>query len=633
MDSDIKVDGYIEHNDILSELYKNPIKSTRNGPIFNSHSYPTKINPDSIVPFILAHTKPGDVVFDGFAGSGATGIAATLCDNPDSKLIKSVESILGSRINWGARDAVIYDISELATFISGSILNPPNLKKFNKAVKEILIALEKEWGWLYATDKDKGTQGTIRYTIWTDHPICPYCGKSSTYWDLAVFFKPLKMSSKVVCIYCNKEFEVSSTNRLIEKYWDDLLKQKSERRVRSPVYVYGKTSKLLWKRPVNDNDLDLIKRIDNTPLPSNIPIVPMTARNSDKWGELYRSGYHYGITHVHHFYTRRNLIAVAAAWKATEYYPEEIKRALKFWISSYNTSHSTLMTRVVCKKKAKDLVCTSAQPATLYISSLPVEKNVFYGLKNKLNAAVSTFRKFSKRNNDVSINCASSLKVTLPSSSVDYIFTDPPFGENIQYAEVNFISEAWLGKITKQNEEVIVSPYQNKSVERYGSLLTKSFSEAFRILKPGHYMTVVFHSTKSEMWNALQQAWMAAGFNIVGSSILDKTQSSFKQTTTKGAVKGDPIILLQKPLPSNDLINKSLINKELIKDPWELIYDRLSIVNRNINDANYRNKQRLYSYLVTYYLEYNQKVPINAKDFFNGLNERFKCVQDKYYIK
>src|SRR5438105_2185567 len=77
--------------ELLDALYKKPIVSTRNGPIFNAHSYPTKINTTAIVPFILAHTKPGDVVFDGFAGTGATGLAVALCSNPEIQLQESVE--------------------------------------------------------------------------------------------------------------------------------------------------------------------------------------------------------------------------------------------------------------------------------------------------------------------------------------------------------------------------------------------------------------------------------------------------------------------------------------------------------------------------------------------------------------
>lgn len=61
------------------------MRSTRGGPLFNAFPYPTKISPEAIALFIAPHTKPGDTVFDGFAGSGSTGIAAILCGNRQTK--------------------------------------------------------------------------------------------------------------------------------------------------------------------------------------------------------------------------------------------------------------------------------------------------------------------------------------------------------------------------------------------------------------------------------------------------------------------------------------------------------------------------------------------------------------------
>lgn len=619
------------HSKNFDALYGQPIPSTRRGSIFNAHSYPTKINPATIVACIMAHTQPGDLVFDGFAGSGATGLAATLCGDPDLELRESVEKLLGT-VDWSPREGVLYDIGELAAFISGTLLDPPDPVAFANAAEEVLSILNDEWGWMYEALNDEGLPSSIRHTLWTDHPICPRCRTASSFWDLAVSVSPPKMASKVRCPQCDYEFGVASAERLIEEYWDDLLGQVSSRRVRTPVFVYGRSGKALWKRPSTDEDLERLARVDTTPVPPSVPIVPMlTVGEQKRWGELYRSGYHSGITHLHHFYTRRNLIAVSAAWQITERYPEDIREALRFWISSYNAPHSTLMTRVVCKKKAKDFVVTSAQPATLYISSLPVEKNVFAGLRSKLRPITEAFGLMRGQSNTVSVECASSLQVDLPDSSVDYIFTDPPFGNNIQYSEVSFISEAWLGKRTDALEEVIVSPYQGKSVGDYQSLLAGALAEAFRILKPEHFATVAFHSTSPAVWEALRSAWELAGFQLVRISILDKTQGSFKQVTTKGAVKGDALILLRKPLHSETdrKASPGMLSGKETNAPWEVISDRLAHLDEVSDD---RTRQRLYSYLVAYYLERGQQVPIGAKRLFAGLEKRFLCEKERYYL-
>ena len=336
-------------------LYSRPIASTRSGSIFNAHSYPTKINTSAIIPFIVAHTKPGDLVFDGFAGTGSTGLASSLCEDPTAEVQECVETLLGE-VAWGPRDCILYDISELAAFTSRILLNPPNYKLFAQAAKEVLEVLDTHWSWIYGALDNKSSLGGIRHVLWTDFSVCPQCNKASTFWELAISISPPKIASIANCPHCHHAFDAASAKRLTERYWDDLLNQESERRKRAPAFVYGRSGNSFWKRSVTDADLELIERINNTPVPTTVPIVPMLATKENRWGELYRTGYHFGITHLHHFYTRRNLIAIAAAWEVAEAYPEAIRDALHFWISSYNSSHSTLMTRVVCKENSKDFV-------------------------------------------------------------------------------------------------------------------------------------------------------------------------------------------------------------------------------------------------------------------------------------
>ena len=124
---------------------------------------------------------------------------------------------------------------------------------------------------------------------------------------------------------------------------DDLLDSRVRGRVRRPVWLYGATGKRNWSRPIEAPDRHLLKRIAETPLPVGIPRVKIP------WGDLFRSGYHQGITHLHHFYTRRNLAIFATLWQRAAASP--LRDALRFWLLSYNTSHGTLMTRVVAKQK------------------------------------------------------------------------------------------------------------------------------------------------------------------------------------------------------------------------------------------------------------------------------------------
>ncbi len=137
----------------------------------------------------------------------------------------------------------------------------------------------------------------------------------------------------------------------------------------------------------------------------------------------------------------------------------------------------------MAKKGQDDLVVTSAQPGVLYVSGLPVEKNIFTGVQRKIGTMARAFSITHGRGDGVEIRNASCLNLDIPTGSVDYVFTDPPFGGNIPYSEVNFLNEAWLGQTTDSADEAIVSPHQDKSVEDYKELAKNwgSSSPEFRL--------------------------------------------------------------------------------------------------------------------------------------------------------
>lgn len=583
----------------ISALYDRAFPSNRSGPLYGAFPYPTKISPEAIALFIAAHTRPGDTVFDGFAGSGATGLAALLCEKPSQEMRNEAER-LGLNVTWGARNAVLYEIGALGAFIGQTLTNPPEPTSFRKAAEQLISDAEAADGWMYRAYDPEGRQGTIRYIIWSDLLVCPTCQREVSLWDSCVSREPAKIARRFVCPACAHETSFEEVERLTETVEDDVLGNRRQLRARKPIWVYGTTGKKSWSRAVNQKDLDLLKRVNDTPIPKSVPCVEIP------WGDLYRRGYHKGITHLHHFYTRRNLIMFARLWELTATYPADLRDSLRFWLLSYNASHATIMTRVVAKSGQKDLVVTSAQPGVLYISGLPVEKNLIAGLRRKLSTITKAFELIHGRTGHVDVKQQSSCRVDLPDESIDYIFTDPPFGGNIPYAEINFLNEAWLGRYTDRTEEAIVSACQGKSLESYQALLTASLSEARRILKPKGKATLVFHSASAEVWRALQSAYGDTGFGVECAGILDKTQGSFKQVTTNGAVRGDPVLLLGK---------QSVATGKRIESEW-IVAAQLWQQGALTLDPVEQTAQRLYSRLVTYYLARHQAVPIDAESFY-----------------
>jgi 16S rRNA G966 N2-methylase RsmD len=594
--------------DELQRLYARPISSTRSGALFNAFSYPTKISPEAIAVFIATHTAPGALVLDTFAGSGTTGLAALLCDRPTDAM-KRMAASLRLKPRWGPRRAVLYEIGTLGAFIAQTMCRPVKPSVFERAANRLVDRVASQNEDLYTAIDPDGKKCQVRHIIWSDVLACPRCRKEASYWDSVVNMTPLKLRADFHCPHCQTSSPFGFAKRVTEKYYDPLLSRILTRKKRVPAMVYGQTDGKNWRRFATSDDKKRFAKVAGRNVSTQAPIEPIV------WGDLYRAGYHTGITHLHHFYTYRNFLVIHSLWQAIEDEPPEVRNALRLLVLSYNAAHSTLMTRVVVKTGQKDFVLTGAQSGVLYISSLPVEKNVFRGVRRKIRTLTEAFTLLEGSRSEVEIHQASSTRIDLPDESVDYVFTDPPFGDFIPYAELNQINEIWLGKTTDRKKEIIVSSAQGKSVEQYGALMKKVLEEIARTLKKSAKATLVFHSSKAEIWQALTEAYEHAGLGVMAASILDKIQESFKQVVSTVSVKGDPLLLLEK--------RKTRTRREDEDTERKVIIGAiLNRVRRETRDIRESTPQRMYSRFVTRCLEEGIPVAIDADAFYKMVPEK-----------
>lgn len=578
----------------IAELYRTPLPSTRTGALYNAFSYPTKISPEVIAVFIAAHTKPGATVLDAFAGSGTTGLATLLCDRPTDEMRRMADT-LGIKPKWGPRTAHLFEIGTLGSFVSETLCRPPEPETFAAAVSALCRRAEEKLSCLYEANDASGALGTLRHVIWSEILICPHCRNEVSLWDASVKTKPLSMSDTFRCKSCRKQVAVAACKRALESSLDAFgRKQLTKKRVIAR--VHGRSGSSKWQRPPTPEDYEVIARIAKTRPPKSAPNADLI------WGELHRTGYHVGIEKLHHFYTKRNFIAMATLFELAAEFQEDLRDALRLLVMSYNSSHSTLMTRVVLKNGQSDFVLTGSQSGVLYISGLPVEKNIIEGVRRKSKAFIDSFHMLHGSRSTVVVHNGTSESMLLKTHSVDYVFTDPPFGAYIPYAELNQINEHWLGKTTDRAREVIVSPSQFKGVSEYGAMMTSVFKEISRVLKPEGLATVVFHSAHSEVWRALAQAYVTAGFTVEATSVLDKIQASFKQIVSTVSVKGDPLLLLSKRSANR------AVGKTSSKIAAEVI--------RAAGDGAPVDPQRLYSQFVGKCLQLGRDVEMDAKTFY-----------------
>ncbi|MCD8293626.1 MAG: site-specific DNA-methyltransferase [Clostridia bacterium] len=620
------------------EPFAADVSEGKNDPIYNAHSYHTKVPYKAIMRYILHYTEPGDIVFDGFCGTGMTGVAAEKCAIPDLTFKHEIER-QNKNIKWGVRYAILNDLSIAGTHISSNYVSPFSIEDFIKKAKDILNTCKSEFGWLYETTIPKQSnralipdgKGTILNTIWSSVITCPNCGNDLVYYNEAVDDAG-NIADEFKCHHCMAKIGKRALKKE-EVYYDDLLGHENTQSQLVPVlkivkYEHKKYLEKICK--FDEETLDKINKFDLKKL--NIPTKEMLFRGG-RWGDIYRSGYHKGYTHTHHFYSKRNLIAIGALYNEIEKCDDDrIRHMLMFTLTG-------ILPKLAKTNRWKPATNTAQGPINgiLYIPSFYAETNVFNAFKErekyieKLHYALNT----AFCHTIVSNQSSSDLR-NIPENSIDYIFVDPPFGDNIMYSESNFLWETWLRAHTNQKEEAIMNTVQQKNLPSYQKIMEECFKCFYKILKPNRWITIEFHNSKNAVWNAIQQALLQANFIVADVRILNKVQGSFKQVTTSGAVKQDLVISAYKPKVKFTVEFSNKVGTE--ETAWMFVRQHLSnipvvvIKNGKIEITPERQRYLLFDRMVAYHIMQGIPVPIDSADFYHGLDEKFLRREDMYFL-
>jgi DNA modification methylase/rubredoxin len=613
-----------ETEDYHREPFAADVSEGKNDPIYNAHSYHTKVPHKAIMRYILHYTKPGDIIFDGFCGTGMTGVAAQMCGDrntvlelgyqvqPDGTILREDTNEAG-KSNWvpfsklGVRRAILNDLSPAATFIAYNYNTPVDVQAFEREAKRILAEVEQECGWMYETKHSDGRTGKMNYTVWSDVFICPECTREVIFWEAAVDKEAGSVKDEFPCPHCSANL----TKRKMERAWitkyDNAIKETIRQAKQVPVLVnYTIDGKRAEKTP-DQFDLTLIEKIEQKELPKWFPADRMME------GKETRRNDPVGITHVHHFYTKRNLWVLSTVLNRAE---KSNNARLVIWLTA-SMIRTTKMYKFTLDRKMGTV------SGTLFIPSLWTENGAFKLLKYK----IGDMKKAGSSNTYNPTSCASLEKMNIPFESIDYIFLDPPFGANLNYSELNFLWESWLKVWTNNKSEAIENSVQGKGLTEYRYLMTDCFKEAYRVLKPGRWMTIEFSNTKASVWNSIQTALTEAGFIVANVSALDKQQGSFKAVTTTTAVKQDLVISAYKP--TNEMKTAITNNKDTEESVWSFIRGHLEQLPVFIGQKGSagliveRTPRVLFDRMVSYYVQNGFSVPISTGDFQEGIAKRF----------
>lgn len=448
-------------------------------PIFKSIGYPSKIFYPNIQKYISSYTAEGGVILDSCAGSGSAGIAALL----------------------EGRKAVLIDDSPQAINMEYNLFNYIDVTKLEEEYSKLITELSDLINGIYETKYSNGDKGCAEVIIASNVYSCPQCNH-----EIVLYKNDTGKRSEYKCSHCGQIINIAN---------NEIKKLQVDKRRKIQVTIFGAKKK--ETRAITEEDTKLWKKV--------------LVEYEEKYGELWcpnekivynraypRIGGWPGFaidSSVSDLFPGNNLIALKILnnYIETKIPDSNIAAFMKFiFLETLFRTSSRLFTGSGIKN-------------VYHIPPMGKEQNVLTVFKRKYKAIVDAKlflqNKLTKEQseNDIRIVKCDAKNIPLSDNSIDYAFIDPPYGGMVPYAELNLFYSAWLHeKEDLENEIMIPMDFEKKDgyVELWGSYMERAFGEVFRVLKPGAFFTVAFHSTYSNIWNELKDLMQQRlGFEFV----------------------------------------------------------------------------------------------------------------------
>jgi len=581
--------------------------STKTDKSYMLHTYHSKM-PTSTLEHLIEHfCAPGDIVLDCFCGSGVTGVA---CVNVAAR---------GKAVR-----AVLLDLSPAATFITYNYLFPVEPAQLLAEGEALLAELAPLYASLYRDER-----GAFDYTIYADVFTCPTCAEPVTFWDALVDVATMRLRSTFHCTQCGAPMTKDNQSRRRVTWHDSILQAEVTQAQQLPVArKYGRKLHILLPA---ERQQAAASNAANSSQP--MPVIPWP--DGANLSQPKRS---HSISHVHHLFTPRNLTALTHLWQGAGRYANQ--RQLRFAITAFMLKTGSRLHNIGFKHGSINLA--GQLPNTYYLPNLSAERHIGRLFADKLKALVDFYQRASTQRSVV-ISTGSATALDVPDNSIDYCLTDPPFGGFVHYGELNFVWETWLGVMANRTAEAIIYEQGGKDHVAYQDLMARAFCEIYRVLKPGKWLTLVFHNSKNVVWRSIQEALWRAGFIVTDVRAAARGQGSYKQMTSTIAIQTDLLVSAYKPAA----LRKQPVSLEAgsLEGVWAFVYSHLQqlpvlVPTNSTDDATEgkaevltaRQNSLLFDQMIAFHIQQGVTVPISAAAFYQGLVQRFPERDGMYFL-
>lgn len=504
--------------------------------LYRVFGYPSKVYYRDIARFIESYSQEGDVVLDPMCGSGSTALAS---------------------LNTG-RKAVVNDGSALAHFVTKNLIYPAETHELQSAFRDLKSDIKDSIDALYEVECECcGEYRPANSVFQSDIYECDGCGETFPLYE-----NKTDQKSTYECPHCGTQLKTSVP---------DVKEQRVERR--SPVLAKYKCrdcscdSGVRHEIPVDDDVLShwesKLKEYEHL---FDELWIPQDEIVTDRWYTRESSwpGFEKG-SRVVDLFTDRNRLSLAMLNNAIEQIEnDDIRSQLKFaFIASLIRSSNRMYETSVVK--------------TYYqVPSVGKVQNVWTVFERKFNTLVKSRDQLHEitplqspedLKDWVRVLRQDASNLPLPEESVDYVFLDPPYGSQVGYYELNLFYSAWLRERSEEFDEEVIIPMETDDdpeyAKKWGEMMEPILSEAKRCLKPGRYMTLLFHSKSDEIWNELRRLMFEElDFRYIGYLDSERGTTIHTNRLSDTNLKSAYITFQKREGESNISLNQELTDEE-----------------------------------------------------------------------
>lgn len=517
----------------------NPIKAKAHTAQYKVHKYFAR-RPYNVFSNLISHyTAPQDIILDCFCGGGVT-VAESL------KLDRKVVGV---------------DLNPLASFISEMQVQQLELESFKEFATTFIKKCHEKYEHFYELNL-KGDNAKIVWVEYAYSVNCPVCNSPCTLSDENKIRNGVYKCS-------NRECDTNSRDQTLG----------FKRTKATPLSTVPLRAKVIinGEKKVIAIDSDLQQQILSQQS-NHILDDDLDTKIPTNWDRTLEDClYEKGVDKFSSLFTNKNLHINLSIFddiiNLRRTAPSEYIDLLYFAFSA-SLRYTNKMSRVTANWENGNPTCMDKH--AYWLPNVFVETNILDYLQNRISALIKNI-KYTNENfknekhkandffelyndKDYLVLNQSSSDLDIPNKSVNLVLTDPPYGSNVQYAELSSYWNIWLKKYKGLNnfiyndEEAITHRKKKetgfKSLKHYETILTSVYTECNRVLKDNGYLVFTFNNKDINVWIALLSAIAKSGFYLPHQGVIfQEFIDSYKNTSHlrfEGNIRGDFIYSFKK---------------------------------------------------------------------------------------